>query len=232
MGILMLFSIYIIRTGDISDLWSLSYWALVYQVICQYSQLTYIQDSVSRSVPPPPLQLLVLHVLQPTIMEHHAHNALWTGRITRSGRSTATARGAVRTQPNRWTVGQSAKRLPSFIHQNVLRQFHSAWARRWIFAVNFISIPTHHTLVILLHTSMRKMTHCQWATSDTCEMQHQQGLFPPDSLGSHTHLDNKFKDPMKWTLELSGKLQVPGKTVSLQWWPHAALGDVTENSSW
>lgn len=39
-------------------------------------QLTYIQDSVPGPVPPPALQLLVLHVLQAALVKHHPHDAL------------------------------------------------------------------------------------------------------------------------------------------------------------
>ena len=38
--------------------------------------LTYVQDAVPRPAPPPALQLLVLHILQPAVVEQHAHGAL------------------------------------------------------------------------------------------------------------------------------------------------------------
>lgn len=41
---------------------------------------TYIQDSVSRTVPPPSLQLLMLCVLQPPVMENYTHNTLKTAQ--------------------------------------------------------------------------------------------------------------------------------------------------------
>lgn len=43
-------------------------------------QLTYIQDSVPGPVPPPPLQLLMLHILQAALVKHHSHDALQTKR--------------------------------------------------------------------------------------------------------------------------------------------------------
>lgn len=47
------------------------------------NMLTKVQDSVPGPAPPPALQLLVLCVLQPTVMENHADNAL-AGKQARS----------------------------------------------------------------------------------------------------------------------------------------------------
>lgn len=38
---------------------------------------TYVQDAIPRPVPPTPVQLLLLAVLQAPVVENHSHHALW-----------------------------------------------------------------------------------------------------------------------------------------------------------
>lgn len=40
--------------------------------------LTDVEEAVAGTIPLPALQLLVLRVLQPAVMEHHSHDALQT----------------------------------------------------------------------------------------------------------------------------------------------------------
>lgn len=46
---------------------------------------TDVKETVARTIPLPALQLLVLCVLQPAVMEHHTHYALHTHTHTRLG---------------------------------------------------------------------------------------------------------------------------------------------------
>lgn len=45
--------------------------------------ITEVEEAVARTIPLPALKLLVLCVLQPAVVEHHAHNALHTDRHTK-----------------------------------------------------------------------------------------------------------------------------------------------------
>lgn len=45
-----------------------------------HGRLTDVQDAVPGPAPPPALQLLVLRVLQPAVVENHADDALGRGR--------------------------------------------------------------------------------------------------------------------------------------------------------
>lgn len=46
--------------------------------ICVRILVTDVEEAVAWTIPLPALQLLVLRVLQPAVMEHHSHNALQT----------------------------------------------------------------------------------------------------------------------------------------------------------
>lgn len=43
--------------------------------------VTDVEEAVARTIPLPALQLLVLRVLQPAVMEHHSHDALQTAHM-------------------------------------------------------------------------------------------------------------------------------------------------------
>lgn len=48
---------------------------------CWLRRLTNVQDAVPRPAPPPALQLLVLCVLQPAVVENHTDDALWKATL-------------------------------------------------------------------------------------------------------------------------------------------------------
>lgn len=48
---------------------------------CWLGRLTNVQDTVPRPAPPPTLQLLVLRVLQPAVMENYPDDTLWKAGV-------------------------------------------------------------------------------------------------------------------------------------------------------
>lgn len=155
-----------------------------------FRQLTYIQDSVPRSVPPPSLQLLVLHILQPAFMEHHAHDALWTGRIRRLGRSAATA-GAEQLAQSR-TAGLSGKVRKGSPHLFIKANWGTLIGQRWR-RWKFSEFPLH---------SYPSYTRQTYASANIHEVNYPVPM--SDCVTQHQQLHSQFKNlKIPWNGHLS-----------------------------